>query len=203
MLLTSCTPEANARIAVNLLCREAGNIHGFVLNGESYQKGKATAQNTNYILRLWCEDNNIDLMRVQLHHYCVRQVEPCHLLGWSSQAIFLSNLVLGAMPKQQQQRVKLCLYPYDPIDVLSIAPPPRCFVANPLYSSTIAYPLYSSHAYAYYIYRVHSILQHYQENNIVFDISFWCLPSRSVDLRGIRSSRSNTTAITVRFMDEL
>ncbi len=33
----------------------------------------------------------------QLHYYRVRQVEPCH------QALSLSNLALGAMPKQQQQ----------------------------------------------------------------------------------------------------
>ncbi len=32
------------------------------------------------------------------------QVKPCHQLGWSSQALILSILALGAMPKQQQQQ---------------------------------------------------------------------------------------------------
>ncbi len=81
MLLTSCTPEANVCMVVNPLCREAGNIHGFVLDGKSYRQGWATSQNAKYVPRFRCEDNNIDLMRVRPHHYCVRQVEPCHLLG--------------------------------------------------------------------------------------------------------------------------
>ncbi len=41
-------------------------------------------------------------MHVQPHYYRVRQVEPCRQKGWSSQALFLSILVLGTMPKQQQ-----------------------------------------------------------------------------------------------------
>ncbi len=40
-----------------------------------------------------------------LHHlYRVRQVEPSHQLGLSSQALILSILALGGMPKQQQQQ---------------------------------------------------------------------------------------------------
>ncbi len=51
-----------------------------------------------------CEDNNVKFTNVQPHYYRVLQVEPCHQLGWSSQALILSTLALGAMPKQQQQR---------------------------------------------------------------------------------------------------
>ncbi len=32
-----------------------------------------------------CEDSNADVVHVQPHYYRVRQVEPCHQLGWSSQ----------------------------------------------------------------------------------------------------------------------
>ncbi len=53
--------------------------------------------------RFRCQNNNVDLMRVQYHYYRVRQVEPCHQLGWSSQALILSIVALGAMPKQQHQ----------------------------------------------------------------------------------------------------
>ncbi len=54
--------------------------------------------------RFRCEDNNVAFMNVQPHYYRVRQVEPCHHLGWSSQALILSILALGAMPKHQQQQ---------------------------------------------------------------------------------------------------
>ncbi len=57
--------------------------------------------NTYCDRRFRCEDNNVDLMSVQPHYYRVRQVEPCNHLGWSSQALILSILGLGAMPKQQ------------------------------------------------------------------------------------------------------
>ncbi len=50
------------------------------------------------------EDNNVAFMNVQPHYYRVRQVAPCHHLGRSSQALILSTLALGAMPKQQQQQ---------------------------------------------------------------------------------------------------
>ncbi len=29
----------------------------------------------------WCEDSNVAFTYVQLHYYCVRQVEPYHQLG--------------------------------------------------------------------------------------------------------------------------
>ncbi len=54
--------------------------------------------------RFQCEDNNVAFTNVQPHYYRVRQVEPCHQVGWSSQALILSILALGAMPKQQQQQ---------------------------------------------------------------------------------------------------
>ncbi len=49
-----------------------------------------------------CEDTNVAFTNVQPHYYRVRQVEPCHHSGWSNQALILSILALGAMPKQQQ-----------------------------------------------------------------------------------------------------
>ncbi len=52
--------------------------------------------------RFRCEDNNVAFTNVQPHFYRVRQVEPCHRLGWSSQALILSILALGAMAKQQR-----------------------------------------------------------------------------------------------------
>ncbi len=60
--------------------------------------------NTNGDRRFRYEDNNVAFTKVQPHYYRVRQVEPCHQLGWSSQALILSILALGAMPKQQQQQ---------------------------------------------------------------------------------------------------
>ncbi len=39
---------------------------------------------------------------MQPHFNRVRQVEPCHQLELSSQALFLSIYALGAMPIQQQ-----------------------------------------------------------------------------------------------------
>ncbi len=56
--------------------------------------------------RFQYEDNNVAFTNVQPQYYRVRQVEPCHYLGWSSQALILSILALGAMPKQQQQQPK-------------------------------------------------------------------------------------------------
>ncbi len=41
------------------LWREPGNIHGYI---------RVTV----------CEDNNVDLMRVQPHYFRMQQVEPCH-----------------------------------------------------------------------------------------------------------------------------
>ncbi len=55
--------------------------------------------------RFRCEDNNFAFTNVQPHYFRVLQVEPCHHLGWSSQAQILSILALDAMPKQQQQQV--------------------------------------------------------------------------------------------------
>ncbi len=54
--------------------------------------------------RFRCEDNNVAFTNVQPHYYRVRQVEPCHQLGWTSQALILSISALGAMPNQQQQQ---------------------------------------------------------------------------------------------------
>ncbi len=56
--------------------------------------------NTNYIRRFRCENNNIDFTYVQPLFYRVRQVESCHRLGWSSQALILSNWALGARYNQ-------------------------------------------------------------------------------------------------------
>ncbi len=52
--------------------------------------------NANCARRFRCEDNNIAFTQVQPHDYRVWQVEPCHQLGWGSQALFLRML------KQQQ-----------------------------------------------------------------------------------------------------
>ncbi len=54
-----------------------------------------------FVRRFRCEDNNVAFKNVQPYYYRVWQVEPCHPLGWSSQALILSIL---AMPKQQQQQ---------------------------------------------------------------------------------------------------
>ncbi len=61
--------------------------------------------NTNGDGRLRCESNNVAFTNVQPHYYRVRQVEPCHHLGLSSQALIMSILALGGMPKQQQQHL--------------------------------------------------------------------------------------------------
>ncbi len=45
-----------------------------------------------------CEDKKIECMHVQPHCYRVRQMEPRHQLGRSSQALFLSDSALGALP---------------------------------------------------------------------------------------------------------
>ncbi len=50
-----------------------------------------------------CKDNSVAFMHVQPHYHHMRQVEPCYQLGWSSQALILNILALGAMPQQQQQ----------------------------------------------------------------------------------------------------
>ncbi len=63
--------------------------------------------NTYCDCRFPCEDNNVAFTNVQHHSYRVRQMEPCHQLEWSSQALILSILALGAMPKQQQQQQPL------------------------------------------------------------------------------------------------
>ncbi len=67
-------------------------------------KDRLLLTHTNGDRRFQCEDNNVALTNVQPHYYRVRQVELCHHLGWSSQALILSTLALGAMPKQQQQK---------------------------------------------------------------------------------------------------
>ncbi len=51
-----------------------------------------------------CEENKVAFTPVQTRFFRVRQVEPCHKLGWGSQALFLSNLAPGAMLKQPQQQ---------------------------------------------------------------------------------------------------
>ncbi len=55
--------------------------------------------------RFRCQDNNVAFTNVQPHYYRVRLVEPRHHLGWSSQALILSILALGAPSQQQQQPV--------------------------------------------------------------------------------------------------
>ncbi len=51
--------------------------------------------------RVRCGGNNVAFTNVEPNYDRARQVEPCHRLGWSSQALILSILALGAMPKQQ------------------------------------------------------------------------------------------------------
>ncbi len=64
--------------------------------------------NTSCTRRFRWEDNNVDFTHMQPHYYRVRQVkEPCHRLGWSSQALFLNIKALGALPNRPQQQ-KLC-----------------------------------------------------------------------------------------------
>ncbi len=79
--------------------REPGNVHGFLL---SIRMGHC--KNGNWARRFWCGDINIKFMRAQLHYYRVRQMEPCHQLGWISQTLFLSNWTLGAIRKQKKTR---------------------------------------------------------------------------------------------------
>ncbi len=55
-------------------------------------------------LRVFLRAHTVAFTNVQPHFYRVRQVEPCNLLGWSCQALILSILALGAMPKQQKQQ---------------------------------------------------------------------------------------------------
>ncbi len=66
-------------MVVSPLWHGPGNVHGSILEGKSYRQGEATAQSTNYVRRFW--RFNVDLMHVQPHFYCVRQVEPYHRLG--------------------------------------------------------------------------------------------------------------------------
>ncbi len=47
--------------------------------------------NTNCDHRFRCGDNNVTITHAQPHYYCVRQVEPCHHVRWSSQALCLNN----------------------------------------------------------------------------------------------------------------
>ncbi len=56
--------------------------------------------NTNGARHFRCEDNNVAFTHVQPQYYRVRQMEPCHQLEWSSQALILNDWALGAMPKQ-------------------------------------------------------------------------------------------------------
>ncbi len=71
-----------------------GNIHGFVLNWQSYWSRSPTAQTLNSVRHFWYESSN-----VQPHYYRLRYVEPCHWLGevarCSSWAIKLSALCLN------------------------------------------------------------------------------------------------------------
>ncbi len=71
--------------------RGPGNIHSFLLDGESYKPGLATAQTSIQVSR--SEDKNAVFM-------CVRQVEPWHRLGevakrssWATKllALYLNN----------------------------------------------------------------------------------------------------------------
>ncbi len=64
---------------------------------------------TDCVHRFRCEDNNVDITHMQPHYYGVRQVEPCHQLGWSSQALFLSISTLGAMPKNNSSATRAIL----------------------------------------------------------------------------------------------
>ncbi len=48
---------------------------------------KACYWNTNCAYRFRWYDNKIDLTQAQPHYYVVRQVGPCHQLGWSSRAL--------------------------------------------------------------------------------------------------------------------
>ncbi len=88
-------------MVVSLLWRRPGNIHGFILDEKSYRQ--SFNSNSNCARRFRCEGNNVAFMHVKSHYYRVRRVEPCHQLGGSSQALFLSITALDAMPKQQQQ----------------------------------------------------------------------------------------------------
>ncbi len=65
--------------------------------------------------RFRCEDNNVAFTNVQPHYYRVRQVD----VGWRSQALILSILALGAMPKQQQKQQQQTQPP-----IYNFAPPP-------------------------------------------------------------------------------
>ncbi len=67
--------------------------------------------NTNSARRFRCEDNNVAFTHVQPHYYRVRRVEPCHPLGWSSQAHILSMYAYGAIPKKKQQQQQQPLFP--------------------------------------------------------------------------------------------
>ncbi len=96
-------------MVVTPLYRGPGNAHSFVLDEKMLPTRIGYCSNTNCNCRFRCEDNNIAFTNVQPHYYRVRQLEPCHHLGWSSQALILSILALGAMPKQQQrQRGRHC-----------------------------------------------------------------------------------------------
>ncbi len=46
-------------------------------------------------------DNKIDLTQVQPHYYVVRQVEPCHHLGWRSRALSLALCLNNNNPVSQ------------------------------------------------------------------------------------------------------
>ncbi len=61
----------NVLMVVSPLWRGPVNIHDFIL-----QTRVGYWVNTNYVRRVRCVDNNVDLMRVQPHYHCARQVEP-------------------------------------------------------------------------------------------------------------------------------
>ncbi len=59
--------------------------------------------NINWVRIFQCRNNNAGLIHVKLHYYRVGWVEPCHQLGWSSQALVLCTRALpSALPRQQQ-----------------------------------------------------------------------------------------------------
>ncbi len=89
----------NVRMVVSPLLRRSGNRPTRI----------GFCSNTNGDRRFQCEDNNVVFTHVQPHLYCVRQVEPCHHLGWNSQALISSTLAVGALPKQQLQQQKLAI----------------------------------------------------------------------------------------------
>ncbi len=54
-------------------------------------KNRLLLKYTNWARRFRCEDNGVELLRVQPNYFRVRQVEPRHQVGLSRQAFVLSN----------------------------------------------------------------------------------------------------------------